>query len=199
MPSLFARNPLELGCWVVGLLLWRVLEAGADIATARRLRGGAERQDRGSRVTLLCLIVSGAFLGVALALTVPSAASGRVSAPLAWLGLLLLYAGIVLRFSAMRTLGAAFTTTLAVAPGQTVIERGPYRRIRHPSYTGLLLILLGFGLGLANWLSLLAVMGCALVGCAYRVRVEEGVLQERLGEPYRAYMRRTKRFIPFVF
>ena len=96
-------------------------------------------------------------------------------------------------------LGAFFTTTVAVAPEQTVIEAGPYRRIRHPSYTGFLLCLLGLGLTLTNnWLSLLVIMGCALIGFGYRIQVEEAVLQERLGQPYQAYMRRTKRLIPFV-
>ncbi len=97
-------------------------------------------------------------------------------------------------------LGRYFTTSVAVAPEQTVIEAGPYRLIRHPSYTGLLMILLGFGLSLTNnWLSLLVMMGCALIGLSYRIQVEERVLQEHLGQRYQEYMRRTKRLIPFVF
>jgi protein-S-isoprenylcysteine O-methyltransferase Ste14 len=112
--------------------------------------------------------------------------------------MLLMYAGIALRLYAMIVLGAFFTTTVAVAPEQPVIDSGPYRRIRHPSYTGFLLILLGFGLSLMNWLSLLVIMGCALIGFGYRIRVEEDALQEQLGQRYREYMRRTKRLIPFV-
>jgi protein-S-isoprenylcysteine O-methyltransferase Ste14 len=87
---------------------------------------------------------------------------------------------------------------VAVAPGQTVIETGPYRLIRHPSYTGFLITLLGFGLCLTNWLSLLVIMACALIGFSYRIHVEEQVLQEQLGQRYQEYMRRTKRLIPFV-
>jgi len=80
-----------------------------------------------------------------------------------------------------------------------VIEAGPYRFIRHPSYTGFLITLLGFGLSLTNnWLSLLVIMGCALIGFIYRIYVEERVLQAHLGQPYQEYMQRTKRLIPFL-
>jgi protein-S-isoprenylcysteine O-methyltransferase Ste14 len=80
-----------------------------------------------------------------------------------------------------------------------VISSGPYRLIRHPSYTGFLITLLGFGLSFTNnWLSLLVIMGCALLGFSYRIQVEEHVLQAQLGQRYQEYMRRTKRLIPFV-
>jgi len=168
-----------------------------DIRSLRGYRAGARRQDRGSQVALICLIVLGALLGAPLALKVPGAAITSVF--VFWLGILLIYAGIALRLYAIHTLGVFFTTAVAVAPEQTVIETGPYRLIRHPSYTGLLITLFGFGLCLfANWLSLLALMACALIGFWYRIQVEERVLQEQLGQPYQEYMRRTKRLIPFV-
>ena len=198
MQPLFAQSPLALGFGAAGLLIWRVLEAVVDFRTFKRVRAGLRRQDQGSRLILLCLLVAGTFLGVLLALKVPATAITIAPGLLPWLGLLLLYTGIALRLYAIAMLGTFFTTTVAVAPGQTVIDRGPYRRIRHPSYTGLLLILLGCSLGLANWLSLLVIMGSALIGLTYRIRVEEAALQEQLGQPYREYMRSTKRLIPFV-
>ncbi len=87
---------------------------------------------------------------------------------------------------------------MTVVPEQPVIEAGPYRLIQHPSSTGLLIMFLGFGLSYTNWLSLLVLMGCALIGLSYCIRVEEHVLQEHLGQRYQEYMRRTKRLIPFV-
>src|SRR6266567_4231062 len=83
-------------------------------------------------------------------------------------------------------------------PRQPVIEAGPYRLIRHPSYTGFLITLLRLGLSLTNWLSLLVIMGCALLGVSYRIHVEEHVLQAQRGQRYQEYMRPTKRLIPFV-
>jgi protein-S-isoprenylcysteine O-methyltransferase Ste14 len=174
------------------------MEAWVDFKSFKRLRSGIQRQDKGSRMILLCLIVFGGFLGVLVAYKVDATAITSAPDIFFWLGILLMYAGIALRFYAITALGAFFTATVAVAPEQTVIEAGPYRFIRHPSYTGLLLILLGFGFSFTNWLSVLIIMGCALIGFSYRIRVEERVLLEQLGQRYREYMRRTKRLIPFV-
>jgi protein-S-isoprenylcysteine O-methyltransferase Ste14 len=175
------------------------MEASVDIRTFRRLRAGAKLQDKGSHVVLLCLIVFGLLLGILLALKVPATAITSAPDIFFWLGIVLMGAGIVLRLYAMKVLGRSFTTSVAVAPEQTVIEAGPYRLIRHPSYTGILITLLGLGLSLTNnWLSLLVIMGCALIGFSYRIRVEEHVLKAHLGQRYQEYMRRTKRLIPFV-
>lgn len=198
MGPLFAHNPLALGVWLAGLLIWRALEAIVDIRSRLRLRANTQRRDRGSRVVLLVLIVFGLFLGVLLALRDPATAITGAPTLYLWLGILLLYGGIALRFYAVAALGAYFTTTVVVAPEQAVVATGPYRLIRHPSYSGLLLILLGFGLSLTNWLSLLVIMSSALVGFSYRIRVEERALVEQLGQQYRDYMRRTKRLVPFV-
>ena len=198
MQPLFVHNRLLLSVLVASLLIWKVMEAGVDIRTLKRLRAGAQRQDKGSHVVLLCLIVFGLLLGVRLAFEVPATAITNAPNILFWLGILLMYTGIALRLYAITVLGVFFTTTVAVAPKQTVIEAGPYRFIRHPSYTGFLLILLGFGLSLTNWLSLLVIMGCALIGFSYRIRVEEHVLKVQLGQRYQEYMRHTKRLIPFV-
>jgi protein-S-isoprenylcysteine O-methyltransferase Ste14 len=199
MQPLFTHNLLDLGVLLVSFLIWRVLEVSVDIRTFKRLRAGIQRQDKGSHVVVLCLIVFGLLVGVLLASKVPATAISSASVFLFWLGILLMYAGIALRLYAIIVLGAFFTTMVAVAAEQTVIEAGPYRLIRHPSYTGFLITLLGFGLSLTNnWLSLLVMMGCALLGFSYRIHVEERVLQEHLGQRYQEYMRRTKRLIPFV-
>ncbi len=198
MQPLFVHNRLLLSVLVVSLLVWRVIETSLDIRTFKRLRAGAQRRDKGSHVVLLCLIVFGLLLGVWLAFKVPATAVISTPDIFFWMGILLMCAGIALRLYAIRVLGAFFTTTVAVAPEQIVIEAGPYRLIRHPSYTGLLIILLGFGLCLTNWLSLLVIIGCALIGLSYRIQVEEHVLQAQLGQQYQQYMRHTKRLIPFV-
>src|SRR5437764_12353508 len=102
MQPLFTHNRLYLGIWLASLLIWRVLEASVDIRTFKRLRAGIQRQDKGSHVVLLVLVVFGVLLG-----------------------LLLIYAGMALRFYAIAVLGAFCTTTVAIAPEQPVIETGP--------------------------------------------------------------------------
>ena len=114
-------------------------------------------------------------------------------------GIVLMIAGIVLRWYAIRTLGRFFTFDVAVDQNHRVVDTGPYRYIRHPAYTGNLLTFVGLGLALGNWASLAVILILSLPGMAYRIRVEEDALATEIGQPYRDYMRRTRRLIPFLF
>jgi protein-S-isoprenylcysteine O-methyltransferase Ste14 len=116
-----------------------------------------------------------------------------------FLGIGLMLSGLAFRFYAMSLLGRFFTYDVAVHASQTVIETGPYRYIRHPSYTGALITLVGLGLALGNWAGLLALLTCMGIAYGYRMSVEEAALAAALGEPYKHYMRRTRRLIPFVY
>jgi len=107
--------------------------------------------------------------------------------------------GSTLRWYSASILGRYFTFDIAIQSGQVLIEVGPYRYIRHPSYTGALLSLLGFGLALGNWVGLAASLSCMGFAYAYRISVEEAALAEGLGEAYQQYMRRTWRLVPFLF
>jgi protein-S-isoprenylcysteine O-methyltransferase Ste14 len=95
-------------------------------------------------------------------------------------------------------LGQFFTGNVRIQQGQRVIQQGPYRLVRHPSYTGGMLVHLGCGLALANWMAALALFVTTGLGYLYRVHVEEKALVAGLGAEYRAYMQRTKRFVPYV-
>jgi protein-S-isoprenylcysteine O-methyltransferase Ste14 len=198
MQPLFAQNLLLLSVLVVSYLIWAVMEVNVEIRQRKRFCAGAQRQDKGSHLVIGAMIRIGNALCVLLALTVPATAITRASVFLFWFGIALVYAGLAFRLYAIKVLGRYFTTSVAVVADQQVIEDGPYRLIRHPSYTGLLILFLGFGLSSTNWLSLLVLMGCALIGLSYRIRVEERVLKAQLGQSYQEYMRRTKRLIPFV-
>jgi protein-S-isoprenylcysteine O-methyltransferase Ste14 len=114
------------------------------------------------------------------------------------LGMALLIAGAVLRRLCFNALGKSFTGTVIVAIDQAIVQHGPYRFVRHPSYTAAFLMFIGIGLALGSWLSLaiLFLAHCYLYG--RRVAVEERALLDTLGTPYREYMSRTARFIPFV-
>jgi protein-S-isoprenylcysteine O-methyltransferase Ste14 len=98
----------------------------------------------------------------------------------------------------VRVLGRYFTTSVAVRPRQRVVNSGPYRWVRHPSYSGSLLTLVGLCVTFTNWLSFVALIP-ALVGFSYRILVEERALIEALGLQYREYMTQTKRLVPFLF
>ncbi len=110
----------------------------------------------------------------------------------------MLIAGAVLRRHCFNALGKSFTGTVVVSKDQRIVQDGVYRFVRHPSYTAAFLMFIGIGIALGSWISvaILFFVHCYLYGI--RVAVEERALLETLGEPYREYMSRTKRFIPFV-
>jgi protein-S-isoprenylcysteine O-methyltransferase Ste14 len=115
------------------------------------------------------------------------------------LGLIIFLMGQSFRWYSIYYLGRYFTANVAISPDHRLIESGPYRFIRHPSYTGNFIAVIGFGLSLANMASLLVVMVPTFAVHLWRMRIEERALLEAFGDEYRNYMARTKRLVPFVY
>lgn len=187
--------------WHYGLALFLIMlwAFGREFfLTIRTGKGAAGRQDAGSLYVVLLAQWIGMAAAFTIAFTMPfgSLAHGRFWF---WCGLALLVAGSLLRQHCFRMLGASFTAAVVVAREQVIVESGAYRWIRHPSYAGGLIGYAGIALALGNWISLAVILVMVLGSYSYRVRVEERALMETLGEPYREYMQRTKRFIPAVF
>jgi protein-S-isoprenylcysteine O-methyltransferase Ste14 len=176
---------LTLACWAAFELVLRVREVAQG-------RGGRAR-DRATRV-LIALTLGGSIgLAIAAHSDAPSLGfglGGRV------LGVVVMWVGLVVRVWAVATLGRSFRTTVEVDPGQPVVSNGPYRWVRHPSYTGLLLIAAGFGLALGNWLSMVVCLVLPLPAILWRIHVEEAELTRVLGDAYRSYRARTTRLVP---
>jgi protein-S-isoprenylcysteine O-methyltransferase Ste14 len=107
--------------------------------------------------------------------------------------------GSLLRRYCFRILGKYLTAAVTVTPDQPIIEKGLYHWVRHPSYTAGFLVLLGIGFALGSWLSIGIFIVYIFVVYSRRVKVEETAMLDPLGEPYRVYMARTKRFIPFIY
>ena len=177
--------------------LWIALETIAS--RTRRSGDRAKARDRGSFRFVVLLTWIGLGLDFSLSFLLPQATILWQRTALFFIGIGLMLAGMAFRFYAMSILGRFFTYDVAVHAGQTVIEVGPYRLIRHPSYTGTLIALVGIGLALGNWAGLLALLACIAAAYAYRISIEEAVLVAALGEPYTQYMRRTTRLVPFLF
>jgi protein-S-isoprenylcysteine O-methyltransferase Ste14 len=176
---------VSIWVWVLGELAFRV-----------RNRGGVDRFEW----TLAAVAVSlGLGVGVAFLAVYHHAAC----LPGGWapviLGELLFLAGLALRFWAILTLGRFFKVTISIQQGHRVIRSGPYRVLRHPSYSGLLLILLGLGLMLGTWLGLAALIVLPLIGMLVRIRVEESALIDALGQEYISYAAETRRLVPGVW
>lgn len=115
------------------------------------------------------------------------------------LGLTLLLAGIVVRWTAIYTLGKYFTGTVLIKTGHRLVRSGLYKHLRHPAYAGALLAHLGLGLSFSNWISLGLSLVPFSVAALYRMNVEEQALEEKFGESYIQYSRGTKRLIPKLY
>lgn len=115
------------------------------------------------------------------------------------IGLALLIGGISLRLWAILTLGRYFTATVQVRDGQKIVTTGPYAIVRHPSYLGAYVAILGSAIFLQAQIGF--VVSALLMFLAYRFRIqtEEQVLVGAYGEVYQDYQLRTRRMIPFVW
>jgi protein-S-isoprenylcysteine O-methyltransferase Ste14 len=177
-----------------------ILLAAATLREVTLLRTGERRSE--DRNTKWVLVGSGA-VALALAWVAHQRLPGLAFPATGWvptlLGLVVVWAGIGLRGWAIVTLGRFFRRDVQVAADQVVVRSGPYAAIRHPAYTGNLLIYAGAGLLLANWASLAALVVIPLLGLTPRIAVEESLLQARLGGPYRQYAGETSRLIPHLW
>jgi protein-S-isoprenylcysteine O-methyltransferase len=195
------RAPVFL--WPYGLVFWVVFVWAflPELILVSRARPGADShasKDAGS----LRLIVRGMWIALFAAFPLSFVDAARMTEATAattlWGGTVLLIAGSILRRLCWRTLGQYFTGDVQVRPDQPLIDHGPYRWVRHPSYTGGMIMFAGVGVALSNWLSLFVLVMTSVGVYSYRVAVEERVLLETIGPAYLAYTKRTTRFIPYI-
>src|SRR5207245_4600596 len=113
-------------------------------------------------------------------------------------GIFLMFLGVLVRQYAIAILGRFFSLSVQIAEDHKVVEKGPYRLVRHPSYTGVLITFAGLGLAVQSLGAVLVLLLFFVISFGYRMHVEERALLSGLGQDYASYMKRTKRLIPFV-
>ncbi len=189
---------------IAGLLLllissaWGMMELSQRSNVPQAREGATRIGNHGFRIAVvLCLAATTAALY--LVPHIAPAAAIRPGAVAFAVGMVILLAGLVLRGWSFKALGDYFTHTVMVSPDQPVIAKGPYRVLRHPSYTGILLASVGVGLAAANWIALAAATLFTLALLLYRVHVEERALLTTLGERYQTYAAQHKRLVPLVW
>jgi protein-S-isoprenylcysteine O-methyltransferase len=200
MPASLRRLLIPAGTWYLA----GVLEG---VEVLRQRRRGASRAvvtsdgDRDpASVQLLALTWWPAGLAaLAEAAWLPGLGTGRRwHRPCLVAGVAVTGTGIALRQWAITTLGRFFVGHVLVQPGQTVVTSGPYRWLRHPSYTGLWLEMIGVGLGTSNLLSTATCVLVPLIGITARINGEEREFAASL-PGYQEYIQGRPRLVPLIW
>jgi protein-S-isoprenylcysteine O-methyltransferase Ste14 len=163
-----------------------------------RFNRGGKRAERWSLLVVVAAVVGGILGGLQLAHW-HAASIGAARWPLFVVGLALMATGVLVRQWAIFVLGRFFTVDVRVHPNQTVVDRGPYRWVRHPSYSGLVLFFVGVGLAVSNWASLIVLALVPTAGLLVRIHSEERALIAGLGEEYRRYAATRRRLFPGIW
>ncbi len=168
---------------------------GALLIPKLRGRGTIRmRRDRGS--TALILLTVWISLGIALAFGYGGV--GRLPDWVFYPGIILMLLGIAIRQWAIAVLGRFFSLNIRIVEDHRVVDKGPYRLVRHPSYTGVLITFIGLSLAVQSLGALLVLLAVFTISFGYRMHVEEKTLLTELGDNYANYMKRTKRIIPYL-
>jgi len=178
-------------------IVWALFEVWTFRRDRKQVAGTAH--DQGSMVALVFLMVLGLMLAFIASGQAPFAHIAMPPVPRIGAAIFLIWSGMALRLWAILTLGKFFRTAVFILDEHRLVTAGPYHLLRHPAYTGSLITLAGIGLGLGNWLSLVAILLCSVVGYRLRIRVEDRALRTRFGEAFDANRRRTWALIPFVW
>ena len=200
MKPLMLQSGIYQTLFVAAVILFAVQQLPALRSTLRlRNDGGSSTQDRGSFRVVQGAVLAGVLLGYQAAIHLPGATITwhRPFVYVCGIGLIVLGSGI--SWFAVWQLGRYFTVVVAVRPDQPLIQSGLYRFMRHPSYSGQLLVYLGCAVSLTNWVSIPVVMVPIVASYVVRIFVEERALREQLGASYAEYMTRTFRLIPGVW
>jgi protein-S-isoprenylcysteine O-methyltransferase Ste14 len=176
--------------------IWIISELFGAVLIPRLRRRGATRvrRDRGSGA----LVIFTVFFSISIALYFGYAGVGMLPDWAFYLGILLMFLGVLVRQWAIAILGRFFSLTVQIVEDHKVVEKGPYRLVRHPSYTGVLITFIGLGLAVQSGGALVVLLVVFGVSFGYRMLVEERTLLSELGPDYASYMKRTKRIIPFL-
>ena len=154
------------------------------------------RKDRGSLILLWIMIFIGFFGGFFLS---KHNEWNSANYFIAGAGLMLVIAGFIIRWTAILQLGKSFTVDVAITDVASLKTDGLYKLVRHPSYSGLLLIITGFSITMNSFYSYIALLVPVFLAVCYRINVEEKVLIGEFGDNYNRYKVKTKKIIPGIY
>ena len=187
---------------IIFLIIFAALWSGIEIfliVKDKVLSKGTVTIDRNSRFLNVLSVTISLFSPLIMFIIPRANISNHSLFALLFIGLLTLLSGMFVRYWAICTLGNSFRTTVEIETEQKIIETGPYKFIRHPAYTGIILFCIGYGLLSQNWLSLLISLLLPASALLYRIHIEEQAFVDIIGDEYRKYQLKTKKLIPWVW
>jgi len=190
--------PILLHTIVLTLSFWCWIALEAYLILRDRPAAGDVLHDRGTRLWNFALLAAGITLGLNMTRIAPQSDIQPFNVFFI-LGIILVWAGLLFRIWAVRTLGRFFRTKVTIQEGHALVTIGPYRYLRNPSYTGMFIILAGFGFAVGNWVSIIVLLTAAVGAFSRRINVEDAALAARFGKEYEAYRTRTWAMIPFIW
>jgi len=184
--------------WQILYWAWVAGEIGILVFTRTR-KGGGEVRDRGSLRILWLVIITATTTGIWYSETHEPTMFGGAS----WVrtaALVLLAIALAIRWTAIATLGRWFSANVAILDKQSLQTAGIFSIVRHPSYTGLMLVFFSVALHTRNWLAFAIIFIPCAAALLYRINVEESALRNAFGPQYDAYSQKTRqRLIPFLY
>lgn len=186
-----------VGCFGT-LQVWVLALVAGAVAFSIERRDNAEPATTDRSATLLKLGFLAVLCGAAFDNQEQHIDPLRPS-PLGAAAIALTLVGLYLRQRALAALGRHFSIKVVLRDDHRLVEDGPYRTIRHPNYSGLVLVMIGTAVMLRSPLAVAAVLLLWLPALLLRIRQEESALVDHLGDAYRRYAERTWRLCPFVY
>jgi len=144
-------------------------------------------------------LLSGIFIAIFLSDYFATHGVTPIPEPFFYVGIFLMMTGILFRQYSIWVLGRFFSTRVRIVSDHRIVKEGPYKYLRHPSYTGMLMILLGLGLASRTWLGTIIILALFSLVIGYRINVEEKTLRVEFGQEYVEYAKKTKRLVPILF
>lgn len=193
LPMLFTPHLASLAPWLGAVAAWLLLVSQPAVEPIRLWSHSG--RDRGSAAWIFTSMIATQLAAVAEYRLYRGLIPLHEGASMAC-GIIIVIGGFALRLWSIQTLGRFFTSTVEVVGEQPVIRTGPYAWVRHPSYTGALLIALGLLLMMRSMFGFAFLALTVVPAYAYRIRVEENVMVVELGAPYARYRREVSALVP---
>jgi len=194
LPVFVSGLGLVIFDFAIFVLIASEIFGAALVPQLRRRSATRVKRDRGSRV----LITFAILVSMLIAFYFGYANVGGLPDWIFYVGIFLMFLGVLVRQYAIAILGRFFSLSVEIAEDQKVVDKGPYRLVRHPSYTGVLITSIGLGLAVQSLGALLVLLLFFGISFGYRMYVEERTLLSALGQDYASYMKKTKRLVPFI-